>query len=147
MYENEHGNKICEIDRYMEILCANFYRGNTPDDEDYLDDWDNFEQEPEILLEEIKIAVKFLKLNNSPGDDNVPAELLQLAGKLVNNWLWDMCTKVWKRDIWPKDWAASSAKFDVLENRLKPYVTIQIPKKEAGVKDKVIHQQIIKWDK
>jgi len=56
-----------------------------------------FTNEPSPLLEEIKEAIKDLKIGKSPGNDQVTAEMIKYGGEKVAIFYHRLCTKSWKR--------------------------------------------------
>ena len=62
---------------------------------------DNLSQPPTFL--EVLSAVRTLK-NNSPGSDNIPAELLKQGGYLCTRTLHHYITKVWADENIPQQW-------------------------------------------
>ena len=60
-----------------------------------------------ILKSEIEKAVKSLKKGKSPGNDNIPGELVQAGGEKVIEILKLICNRIWTTGIWPKAWTQS----------------------------------------
>ena len=60
-----------------------------------------------ILNGEIEKAVKSLKKGISPGNDNIPGELVQAGGEKVIEILTLICKRIWTTGIWPKAWTQS----------------------------------------
>ena len=60
-----------------------------------------------ILKTEIEKAVKSLKKGKSPGNDNIPGELVQAGGEKVIEILTLICNRIWTTVIWPKAWTQS----------------------------------------
>jgi len=58
-----------------------------------------FTNEPSPLLEEIKEAIKDLKIGKSPGNDQVTAEMIKYGGEKVAIFYHSLCTKIWQEDI------------------------------------------------
>ena len=55
----------------------------------------------------MEIAVKYLKGGKSPGDDNIPAELIKNGGEAMISTLTIICTKIWETGEWPTPWTKS----------------------------------------
>jgi len=66
-----------------------------------------FTNEPSPLLEEIKEAIKDLKIGKSPGNDQVTAEMIKYGGEKVAIFYHRLCTKIWQENIWPDEWGES----------------------------------------
>ena len=60
-----------------------------------------------ILREEVEVAVKYLKGGKSPGNDNIPAELIKNGGEAMISALTIICNKIWKTGEWPTPWTKS----------------------------------------
>ena len=65
---------------------------------------EQYEKEPEPLLDEVWAAFKQLKQGKSPGLDNIPAELIRHSGYGGRKAMHHLCCKIWHTTIWPKDW-------------------------------------------
>ena len=65
------------------------------------------EDSPDILKEEIELAIKNLKPGKSPGIDNIPAELIKYGGDHVKEAFHALCQKIWQQKSWPKEWTQS----------------------------------------
>ena len=55
-----------------------------------------------ILKSEIEKAVNSLKMGKSPGNDNIPGELVQAGGEKIIEILTLICNRIWTTGIWPK---------------------------------------------
>ena len=53
------------------------------------------EADPPIILEEVKEAIKNLKKHKAPGIDNIPSELISHGGEAVAKLLLRICKKIW----------------------------------------------------
>lgn len=129
------------------------------------------EQEPNILIGEIREAIKKLRNNKSPGSDGVTAEMLKLSGEKGVKILWELCNQVWNTGTWPPEWAesifiplhkkgrtencsnyrtislishASKVMLCVIHTRLRNYLDSQIPPEQAGfAKGRGTREQIL----
>src|SRR5262249_49506368 len=54
--------------------------------------------------EEVTEAIHKLKPNKSPGDDNIPAELIKAAGPDLWHRLHQIINRVWNEERVPQDW-------------------------------------------
>ena len=59
------------------------------------------------LREEVKAAIRALKMGKSAGVDNIPAELIQAGGEAMIDILISICNKIWKTEEWPTTWTQS----------------------------------------
>ena len=73
------------------------------------------EQESDILIEEVRAAIKATKNGKAPGHDGVEAELLKALGEDAVIAIWKICREIWNTKQWPEDWCKS--------------ILIRIPKK------------------
>ena len=89
-------------------------------DEDVKPKCEGEEWEDKILRSEIQIAIKGLKKNKSPGEDNVSAELIQEGGKTTVNIMHALCNKILNIGICPTQWTEA--------------ILIPLPKKENSKK-------------
>ena len=65
------------------------------------------EDDHPIFRKEVKAAVQSPKKGKSAGVDNIPAELVQAAGKDIVTALTTICNKIWKTGKWPTPWTQS----------------------------------------
>ena len=60
--------------------------------------------EPDILVCEVKWALRSITMNKASGGDGIPIELFQIlkddAGKVLHS----ICQQIWKTQQWPQDW-------------------------------------------
>ena len=92
-----------EIKARWKQYCQNLYasqESNHTDDNTHHD----VTPEPEILRSEVEQAIKKLKSGKSPGDDNIPAELLKQSGNEGITVIHKLCNKIWSTTEWPADW-------------------------------------------
>ena len=62
------------------------------------------ELEPNILLAEIRTAVKAAPNNKAPGVDHIPADLIKAMGEVGLQWLHRLLNKIWITQETPEDW-------------------------------------------
>ncbi|CAG7733625.1 unnamed protein product, partial [Allacma fusca] len=116
-------------------------------------------EEPEILLDEVRDAIKALRKYKAPGCDGIEAEILQSMGKKAEKVIWKICNNKWHKREWPEDWYksvliplhkkgdtkncanyrtialiphASKVMLRIINNRVKAYLHRQIPPEQAG---------------
>ena len=65
------------------------------------------EDDHPMLRREVEAAVQLLKKGKSAGVYNIPAELVQVAGKDVITVLTTICNKIWQTGEWPTQWIQS----------------------------------------
>ena len=89
------------LNRWTEY-CSDLYNYETDGDPIVLDcpQIPDEEHHP-ILREEVEAAVKALKMGQSAGVDNIPAELVQAGGEAMIDILTAICNKIRKTGEWP----------------------------------------------
>lgn len=60
--------------------------------------------EENIGREEIERVIKNLKECKAPGEDGLGIKIWKKGGEVVNEWLWDVCSRVWKGGGFPREW-------------------------------------------
>ena len=63
--------------------------------------------EPDILDEEVKLALGNITTNKANGGDGIPAELFQILEDDAVKVLHSICQRIWKTQQWPQDWKRS----------------------------------------
>lgn len=56
-----------------------------------------------ISRQEIKEAVRSIKDGKAAGLDEIPGEVWKYGGKEIEEWVWNMCNRVWKGEGWPEE--------------------------------------------
>ena len=110
--EDEQGNLLTgsnEIAQRWKECCSELYNYEADIDrsilgEDVESKCEGEEWEDKILRSEVEIAIKGLKKNKSPGEDNVRAELIQEGGETAVNIMHALCNKVLNSGVWPTQW-------------------------------------------
>ena len=59
--------------------------------------------EPDVLVCEVKWALRSITMNKTSGGDGIPAELFQILKDDVVKVLHSICHQVWKTQQWPQD--------------------------------------------
>ncbi|KAJ4441755.1 hypothetical protein ANN_11613 [Periplaneta americana] len=62
---------------------------------------------PEPMLSEVEIAIENLKKYNSPGIDQIPAELIQEGGSALYIEIYELVLAIWEKEIVPEQWKES----------------------------------------
>lgn len=157
--ENKEGEKITNIDETLEVwkeYCEELFN-----DQERTDTYtqEDMEEEPTILKEEIRDAIKKLKPLKSPGADNITTEIIKAMGESGVHILHKICNGIWSTGQWPDDWVesvfiplhkkgskekcenyrlialmshASKILLKIMNERLKPFLLWQIPPQQAG---------------
>lgn len=61
-------------------------------------------QETDIKWEEVRKAIKKLKLNKAIGIDGIPNEMWKYGKEVIEKWVREICKKVWREERWPEEW-------------------------------------------
>lgn len=61
------------------------------------------QMEDSIMREEFDRALKILRINKAPGNDNIPAELLKNSGKKMQDELFKLVSEIYRECKWPAD--------------------------------------------
>ena len=74
----------------------------------YLHDSDNYDGvithlEPDILVCEVKWALRSITTNKASGGDGIPADLFQILNDDAVKVLHSICQVIWKAQQWPQD--------------------------------------------
>lgn len=118
----------------------------------------NYDDEPDILRDEVEAAIKHLPRNKAPGVDGIQIELLQQSESAIDC-ITKLCRSIWKTKSWPKDWKksvfiplhkkgdrtecsnyrtialiphTSKVLLKIIQRRLEPYLESQLPENQAG---------------
>ena len=77
------------MDRWREY-CSKLWRKN-----ENLTTWNESTFEPPPIFEEVKEAIKELKVGRSTGNDEVTAEMIKNGGENVEKFYHRLCTCIW----------------------------------------------------
>ncbi|XP_072392201.1 uncharacterized protein [Diabrotica undecimpunctata] len=64
---------------------------------------EEIKEEPNILENEIRLAISNLKYNKAPGSDMITAEMLKATEETGIELLYLLCYKIWHAKQWPDD--------------------------------------------
>ena len=64
----------------------------------------NRQETPDIIIEEVRKAIRTLANGKAPGIDGIPKELLAAGGERVERWLQDICKDLIEGQEAPNDW-------------------------------------------
>jgi len=119
---------------------------------------ENYEEEPDILQDEVISAVKELEKHKAPGIDNIPIEAIQASPATIEA-ITKLCQKIWRTKTWPKEWKrsiyiplhkkgdpsdcsnyrtialiphASKVLLKIIQRRLESHVDRELPENQAG---------------
>ena len=62
------------------------------------------EVESEIEKEEVGRVIRKLKDKKAMGKDGIGNEVWKYGGEEIENWVWEVCNRVWKGEEWLEDW-------------------------------------------
>ena len=62
---------------------------------------------PDPTLLEVEIAIEKLKKYESPGIDQIPAELIQDGGNSLLTEIYKLLLTIWKKEMLPEQWKES----------------------------------------
>lgn len=65
------------------------------------------QQEPDILIEKVKEALRKMKCNKAPGIDKIPVDTLKMFETEDLELIHLLCNKIWRTCEWPKEWGTS----------------------------------------
>ena len=95
--KNEAGVILCDRehvkDRWREY-CSKVYKKNE-NLTTHNTHWNDSTSEPPPIFEEVKEAIKELKVDKSPGNDEVTAEMIKNGGENVEKFFHRLCTCIW----------------------------------------------------
>ena len=64
---------------------------------------DDYELEPDILESEVRWAIQTLANGKTPGQDEIPIELIKELKEDSIKVLTTLCRQIWKTKQWPSD--------------------------------------------
>ena len=96
--------KMCAIDGENTVMNYTSQNDNIATTQVF---WTNPEEEPPPLNEEVREAIKGLKNDKRPGDDEITAEMINKGGKHTMNFFRKLCSKIWTEKKWQVDWVNS----------------------------------------
>ena len=160
--KDEQGNNLTEErdikNRWKEYI-ENLYKKNNQIKDNFIKSL-TLENEPNILEEEVRLALKKLANNKSPGVDNIPIELVKTAGENGIRIITTLCRKIWDTGEWPTDWKrsiyiplpkkgdtricsnnrtialishTSKILLKIIQKRIEPYMEREIANEQAGL--------------
>jgi hypothetical protein len=92
--------------------------GNDPDFSQCETAMNEAEQLPPPTVEQIRAAMKRVKLDKSVGCDNIPIELITAGGEAAVKIFHKLIVSIWETGEWPQDWCDSL--FAVLHKKGDP---------------------------
>lgn len=167
---DQDDNLISELDGIVGTwrnYCMDLYSDQPNMDTEAPD----YQEEPDILMDEVHSAIRRLKDGKALGVDMISAEILKLMDERGRGILHQLCQRIWKTCTWPEDWTtsvviplhkkasttccnnyrlialithASKIMLYILQTRLASFLTHQIAPEQAGfVKGRGTREQIL----
>lgn len=167
---DKDNNMINEFDQIIRIwrrYCEDLYFDDNAADIEVSE----YEEEPDILKEEVHAAIKKLKDNKAVGIDRISAEVLKSLDEKGQNIIHQLCQRIWETCAWPEDWSTSviipihkkgsttycnnyrlislithvsKIMLYILQARLESFISRQIAPEQAGfVKGRGAREQIL----
>jgi hypothetical protein len=109
--KNKEGEVLTELQDVKNRWKENYeelYNNQNPVNKEMADSipqMPSWEEEPDILKEEVASAIKKLSDEKAPGYDNVTAEELKATGDAGIEILYKLCKVIWKTEMFPDDWS------------------------------------------
>ena len=95
------------LTRFTEY-CSDLYNHESNGDTTILNGpYDTNDDTFPILREEVEAAVRYLKGGQSPGVDNIHAELINNGGEAITAALTIICNTIWETGEWSTPWTKS----------------------------------------
>ena len=104
--KDQDDNLVTELDKIVSVwkdYCGNLYA----DPNALVGDLGEYEEEPDILLDEVEAAIDKLRDGKAVGLDRISAEVLKALDERGVKYIHMLCRQIWKTGIWPKDWSTS----------------------------------------
>jgi len=64
----------------------------------------NGEWEAELEREEIRKILTRVRDGKAVGVDGIPGEAWKYGGERIEEWIWQVCNRIWRGEGWPRDW-------------------------------------------
>lgn len=99
-------NLATELDKIAVVwkdYCENLYA----DPNAIVGNLGNYDQEPDILLEEVEAAINKLREGKAVGLDRVSAEVIKALDERGVKFIHRLCQQIWRTGVWPEDWSTS----------------------------------------
>ena len=146
-----------EIKKRWEEYTEELYKSDFNTTQGLVDD--DYESEPDILESEVRWAIKTLANGKTPGQDEIPIELIKELKEDSIKVLTTLCRQIWKTRQWPSDWKksifipipkngnakdcsnyrtialishASKIMLKIIQRRLQPFLERELPDTQAG---------------
>lgn len=110
MCEDKDGNLVVEprkvlerwTEHFQEILNGTDEKGIEEEEGYYLPGPDV--EMHELGLAETKEAIKGMKNNKAPGEDNITAELIKYGGDILHSKMHQLMLRIWQEEQMPEEW-------------------------------------------
>jgi hypothetical protein len=143
--------------------CKELYNQNVSIDNTVIDElWQSNnedEDEPDLLVEEVRAAISKLKTRKAPGVDGIEGDLIRNGGETMVKVMHKICSKIWQTGTFPKLWTqsliivipkkgdttrcennrtislichASKIILEIIRSRMKPRIEQQMAEEQAG---------------
>ena len=104
--ENDRNEVVTELEQISETwkkYCQSLFRD--PQSRQFASTDPELENlEPDILLSEVRAAIKHLKSKKATGRDAIPIETIKALGDRGDQMFHLICNKVWQTGVWPTEW-------------------------------------------
>ena len=168
--KDQDDNLVTDLDKIASVwkdYCSNLFA----DPNALVGGLEDYELEPDILVEEVEAAIDKLREGKAVGLDRISAEVLKALDERGIKFVHMLCQQIWKTGIWPEDWSTSVLQplhkkgpttvcdnyrlialishcskimLYILQARLSAFLTPQIAPEQAGfVKGRGTREQIL----